>query len=74
MAVPVRDDVGLVFGRPEALFDDPYLRPSLISDDVHSYDVSLDGSSFLMVQPDDEGLGNADLRVVIGWFDSLGLE
>ncbi len=74
MAVPVREDVGLVFGRPEALFDDPYLRPSLISDDVHSYDVSRDGSSFLMVRPDDEGLGNADLRVVIGWFDSLGLE
>lgn len=54
-------------------FDDPYLRPSKISPDVHSYDVSPDGSRFVMVERDDQGAANADLRVIIGWADGLNL-
>jgi hypothetical protein len=74
MVVSVTDDGDLVFGRPQPLFEDHYLRPSKISADVHSYDVSADGSRFLMIQRDDQGAVNADLKVVLGWLDSLDLE
>jgi serine/threonine-protein kinase len=75
MAVSVvRADDGLVFGRPRALFDDPYLRPSKISPDVQSYDVTPDGARFVMIERNDLGTANADLRVVIGWSRRLGLE
>jgi Tol biopolymer transport system component len=75
MAVSVRHDGGeLTFGRPEALFDDPHMRPSKISPDVHSYDVASDGSRFLMIRPADQGAANPDLRVIIGWRDSLNLD
>jgi serine/threonine-protein kinase len=74
MVVMVTDDGDLVFGRPQPLFEDHYLRPSKISADVHSYDVSADGSRFLMIQRDDQGAMNADLKVVLGWLDSLDLE
>jgi hypothetical protein len=36
--------------------------------------VAPDGSRFLMVQQDDEGILNLDLRVVVGWLSSLDLE
>jgi Tol biopolymer transport system component len=75
MAVPVRRDGDEVtFGRPEVLFEDPYMRPSKISPDVHSYDVAPDGSRFLMIQRNDQGAANPDLRVVVGWLESLNLE
>jgi serine/threonine-protein kinase len=75
MAVPVgQDDGGLAFGRPQTLFDDPYMRPSKISPDVHSYDVAPDGSRFLMIQRNDQGAANPELRAVIGWLDSLNLD
>jgi serine/threonine protein kinase/Tol biopolymer transport system component len=75
MVVPVRrEDGGLGFGRPQQLFEDPYMRPSKISPDVHSYDAAPDGSRFLMVQRNDQGAANPDLRVVVGWLDSLDLE
>ena len=75
MAVSVRTEGDrLVFGRPEALFDDPFMRPSKISPDLHSYDVAPDGSRFVMVQPNNQGEANPDLRVVIGWLDTLELE
>jgi Tol biopolymer transport system component len=73
MVVPF--DLGsTTFGRPDELFDDPYLRSSNISPDVHSYDVSDDGSRFVMIQNSDRTAANPDLRVVIGWRDSLGLD
>jgi serine/threonine-protein kinase len=71
MVVSVDDTDGLDFSRPRMVFTDPYLRPSQISADVHSYDVSPDGSRFLMIQRDSEGLLDADLHVVIGWLDTL---
>ena len=74
MAVSVNREDGSVFGRPRALFADPHLRSSNISPDVHGYDVAPDGSRFLMVQQDDAGVVNHDLRVVVGWLDSLDLE
>ncbi len=74
MVVPVKVDHGLVFDRPKPLFADPYLRSSNISPDVHAYDVTPDGSRFLMIQQDDQGALNPDLRVVIGWLDSLELK
>ncbi len=74
MVVSVAENDGLVFGRQQELFEDSFLRPSRISADVHSYDVSADGSRFLMIQRDDQGVANADLKVVIGWLDSLDLE
>jgi hypothetical protein len=74
MVVSVAENDGLVFGRQQELFEDSFLRPSRISADVHSYDVSADGSRFLMIQRDDQGVANADLKVVIGWLASLDLE
>jgi serine/threonine-protein kinase len=75
MAVPVgHEDGRLGFGRPHQLFEDPYMRPSKISPDIHSYDVAPDGSRFLMIQRQDQGTAEPDLRVVIGWLDSLDLE
>ena len=74
MAVSVQEKDGLVFGRPETLFADPYLRSSNISPDVHGYDVMPDGSRFLMIEQDIRGALNPDLRVVIGWLESLELE
>ena len=74
MAVSVRQGDDLVFGRPVPLFDDAYLRPSKISPDVHSYDVSPDGSRFVMIERSDQGAANPDLKVIIGWLDSLELD
>ena len=74
MAVSVSQGDDLIFGRPAPLFDDAYLRPSKISPDVHSYDVSPDGSRFVMVERSDQGAANPDLNVIIGWLDSLELE
>jgi len=75
MEVPVQRDGDLLsFGRPQPLFEDSYMRPSKISPDVHSYDVAPDGSRFLMIQRNDQGVANPDLRVVVGWLDGLELE
>jgi Tol biopolymer transport system component len=71
MAVSVSYENDLDFGRPRVLFSDTYLQPSQVSADVHSYDVSPDGSRFLMIQRSDEGVVDADLRVVTGWVDTL---
>jgi hypothetical protein len=74
MAVAVEDSDGLVIGRPKVLFQDCYLRPSKISPDVHSYDVWPDGSRFVMIERDDQGAANADLRVVVGWAATMSAD
>ena len=74
MAVSFKHDGGVIFGRPQPLFADPYLRSSNISPDVHGYDVMPDGSRFLLIQQDDQGVLNLDLRVVVGWLRSLDLD
>ena len=74
IAVSVTRNNGLSFGRPHPLFDDVFVGSSKISPDVHTYDVTPDGSRFVMIEYEDEGILNPDLRVAIGWRDSLKLD
>jgi serine/threonine-protein kinase len=74
IAVSVTRNNGLSFGRPHPLFDDVFVGSSKISPDVHTYDVTPDGSRFVMIEYEDEGILNPDLRVAIGWRDNLNLD
>jgi hypothetical protein len=73
MVVSLRDAEGPRFGRPAQLFQDPYRRSSNISPDAHPYDMTDDGSRLVMIQHADQTALKPDLRVVIGWLDSLDL-
>ena len=68
--VDVETEPGFMVGRPELLFEDPYLRDPLNNAGNPNYDVSLDGQQFLMVQ----GQAASDSQgvvVVQNWFEQL---
>jgi len=55
-------------GKPEALFEGPWL-PTLAT--PPNYDVSRDGQRFLMLKPADEDQGARQIVVVQNWFEEL---
>ena len=70
MRVPVRDEAGSKLGSPEPLFDDAYLGAFGIMPG-RTYDVTEDGSRFLMVKPlstDEVGL---EVVLVQNWSEEL---
>lgn len=75
MAVPVTaDDGGLDIGRPERLFDDDFVQPSLTSPEVHTSDVTADGSRLVMIKAATTTEHDLDVRIVPGWVQSLDLD
>jgi hypothetical protein len=72
VAVTAGDE--LEVGEPVTLFKDAFVGPSPVSPDVHSYDVSADGSALLVVRRLASEESNSDLRIVVGWADHLEAE
>ena len=64
----VETDTEFVAGRSELLFEAPYYRDNF---DNPSYDVSLDGEQFLMVQPAGLGDETAGFTIVLNWHQEL---
>jgi serine/threonine-protein kinase len=73
-AVAVTSGDELEVGEPVTLFKDVFVGPSPVSPDVHSYDVSADGSALLVVRRLASEESNSDLRIVVGWADHLDAE
>ncbi len=62
-------DGALVIGRPEVLFETAYVVPPVVG---RSYDVSLDGTRFLMIKARQAEDGAANRIVYVqNWFDEL---
>ena len=66
MAVPVETTDSFRAGLPKRLFDGPYVADNA---GHASYDVSPDGTKFLMIQNDERGL--TELRVVLNFAEEL---
>jgi serine/threonine-protein kinase len=68
MAVPIRTAPTLQVGKPSPLFESPFVagEPGL-----PNYDVSADGSRFLMIRAGAEEAKPGPLNIVINWFDEL---
>jgi hypothetical protein len=68
MAVPIRTAPTLKVGKPSPLFESPFVagEPGL-----PNYDVSADGSRFLMIRAGAEEAKPGPLNIVINWFDEL---
>jgi serine/threonine-protein kinase len=68
MAVPVRTIPVLEVGKPARLFESPFVagQPGL-----PNYDVSADGSHFLMIRAGTEEAKPGPLNIVLNWFNEL---
>ncbi len=65
MVVEVQSEPALTSGRPQLVFEGPYLTDQGTS----NYDISPDGQRFLMIK---EGEGQAaQINVVLNWFEEL---
>ncbi len=69
MAVDVELKPTFRAGRPRALFEGPYLHEGI--DVGTTYDVSPDGTRFLMINPDPAESGPAQVKVVLNWFEEV---
>ena len=69
MAVPVETTPKLRLGEPRQLVKGPFW--SWCDGGAGSYDVSTDGSRFLMVGPEDDPFSTRELMVVLNWFEEL---
>jgi hypothetical protein len=58
----------LELGKRTELFEAPFARglPG-----VPNYDVSLDGTRFLMLKPSDEKGEGRSLNIIVNWFEDL---
>ncbi|MCZ6726671.1 MAG: hypothetical protein O7A98_04875 [Acidobacteria bacterium] len=68
MGVAVDTSEALRAGKPRVLFDDTFQRNFL---GVANYDVAPEGGRFVMVQPNQENSGPAQLKVVLNWTEEL---
>jgi serine/threonine-protein kinase len=69
MAVPVRTHPTLEIGKPQRLFEGPYLRSSGRST---NFDVSADGQRFLMLKLSDlQASTPPQIHIVLNWFEEL---
>jgi hypothetical protein len=67
ISVPVSTSDAFSFGRPRLLFEGNYRLDH--SGQSANYDVSPDGKSFVMVQPDPEA--RSEITVVLNWAEEL---
>jgi Tol biopolymer transport system component len=71
MAVPIQvRDQALNAGSPRVLFEESYVshaRPP----GIHYYDISPDGTRFLMIKEGDLPSDRAQIRIVLNWFEEL---
>jgi serine/threonine protein kinase/Tol biopolymer transport system component len=69
MAVDIAMQPSLSVGKPNMLFEGPYLPTT---GTVPNYDVSPDGQRFLMVKPPEQaGVAPTQINVVLNWFEEL---
>jgi len=68
MAVPVTLAAGFAAGKPEALFEGPWLRTPRT---LPNYDVSGDGKRFLVLKADDQDESAPEIVVVQNWYEEL---
>jgi hypothetical protein len=62
MAVTVTTSPSFSWSQPTMLFDGPY---------TSDYDVSADGSRFLMIREPEQGRGVGGFNVIVNWFKEL---
>jgi len=69
MAVEIATQPGFAAGKPQMLFQGPYVRSPATSP---NYDVSPDGQRFLMLKPADTGeSAPTQINIVLNWFEEL---
>jgi len=69
MSVEVTTQRGFAAGKPQVLFEGPYVPTPLTAP---YYDVSPDGKRFLMLKPIEQGQGApTHINVVLNWFEEL---
>jgi Tol biopolymer transport system component len=68
MRIAVQTTPALVVGKPERLFDDPFLGSG---GGPRNYDVSADGQRFLLIRPADTEKISPPIHLVTGWFEEL---
>ena len=66
MVVSISTEPEFAAGTPQLLFEGPYHNIPGVS-----YDVTPDGQSFLMLQPEYDDSAVRELHVVLNWFDEL---
>jgi len=66
MVVKYSDDLGFTMFPPEVLFEGNYINIG-----GRSYDVSPDGSRFLLLKPVEESTSTDQLNIVFNWFEEL---
>jgi dipeptidyl aminopeptidase/acylaminoacyl peptidase len=69
MTVPVEFNPQPRLGEPRQLFEGPFY--GCWDGGANSYAVSPDGSTFLMVGPDEDPESTRELMVVLNWFEEL---
>ena len=67
MAVEVKTQPSLIVGKPQLLFEGPYLAAAL----APYYDVRPDGQRFLMMKSNEQGPAATQINVVLNWFEEL---
>ena len=68
MGIPVDTNGALRAGKPRVLFDDTFQHHFL---GVANYDVAPESGRFVMVEPNQESSGPAQLKVVLNWAEEL---
>jgi len=66
MVVEVRSEPAFTSGRPQLVFEVPYLTDQF---GTSNYDISPDGQRFLMIKQ--EQTAEAQIHVVLNWFEEL---
>jgi len=66
MVVPISIEPEFRAGRPEVIFEGPYINVSGLS-----YDVAPDGQQFLVLKPEYDDSQIRELNVIFNWFDEL---
>ena len=68
MVVGVQSEAAFSSGRPQLVFEVPYLTDHRNA----NYDISPDGQRFLMIKATEEEEGQqAQINVVLNWFEEL---
>ena len=69
MAVDITTEPGFSVGKPQTLFEGPYLPTPAT---MPNYDVSADGQRFLMLKPAEQAQASpTQISVVLNWFEEL---
>lgn len=66
MHVPVTSGIDFDYGEAEMVFEGPYPKSPF---DITNFDISRDGSKFLMLEP--VNTGKQEIHVIVNWFEEL---